>query len=183
MSLQKQTVTVVFVDIAGYSQLVSMNDELAAALVLRHFFDRVSKRAFQEQGETLKSVGDGAMLSFKAPGAATRFGLSLQESLLLEPIGEPPVVARVAIHTTDVYRESFDYGHEYYGAGINRAARLEALCAPGRVVVSSETYSQLERDLAQRFRFNGSIHLKGFEGEQEIWESTLSQDGRVADPE
>ena len=183
MSLQKQTVTVVFVDIVGYSRLMSMDDELAVALVSRLFFGRVSKLASRERGETLKSMGDGAMLIFKAPGAATRFGLSLQESLLLEPIGEPPVVARVAIHTTEVYRRSFDYGDDLYGDGINLAARLEGLCAPGQVVVSSETYSQLERDLAQRFLFNRSIHLKGFEGEQEVWESALCQDGRAADSE
>jgi adenylate cyclase len=150
---RRQTVTVLFVDIVGYTALTDDLDCAVVRALQRDYFSTVCEVVRAEGGVVEKYVGDAVMAVFgtgpdgfgpEAAAAAVRAGLSVQEALRgLLLAGRFVVRTRVGLATGDVIVDvvaARDFGHGMIsGSVVSTAARLQAYAPHDTVVVCAST--------------------------------------------
>lgn len=159
--IRRQTVTVWFVDIVGFTALVDDLDCADVRALQMDYFRAVSAVVRDHSGVVEKYVGDAVMavfgLSSRGPeegaAAAVRAGLAVQEALgarLLD--GRFPVATRVGVATGDVIVDvdnARDGGVGMVsGSVVNTAARLQAYAPHDTVVVCSATRAATDDAIA-----------------------------------
>jgi adenylate cyclase len=150
---RRQTVTVFFIDIVGFTALVDQLDCAEVRALQRDYFSIVSDVVRAGGGVVEKYVGDAVMAIFgagsggfgpEAAAAAVRVGLSVQEALRGQLLaGRFAVRTRVGLATGDVIVDvaaTRDYGHAMIsGSVVSTAARLQAYAPHDTVVVCAST--------------------------------------------
>jgi adenylate cyclase len=150
---RRQTVTVLFLDIVGFTALVDDLDCGVVRALQRDYFAIVSEVVRTGGGVVEKYVGDAVMAVFgtgadgfgpQAAAAAVRVGLSVQEALRGQLLaGRFAVRTRVGLATGDVIVDlaaARDFGHAMIsGSVVNTAARLQAYAPHDTVVVCAAT--------------------------------------------
>lgn len=142
-------------------------------LMLAHEADVIERwRAFVEEvrasflpsrdGRLVKSLGDGLLLEFRSVADAVATAMRLQEWIAKYNTGhsaESLLSLRVGVHAAEVVIDELDV----YGSGVNLAARLAALAAPGEVVVSPEVRDQLVPEVDAVVEDLGECYVKHVE--------------------
>ena len=150
---RRQTVTVFFIDIVGFTSLVDDLDCAEVRALQRDYFALVSRLVRGGGGVIEKYVGDAVMAVFgtsddgfgpEAAAAAVRVGLSVQEALRGQLLaGRFAVRTRVGLATGDVIVDltaARDYGYGMVsGSVVSTAARLQAYAPHDTVVVCAAT--------------------------------------------
>lgn len=123
--------TFVFADIVGFSALTEAEgDEHAVALALA--FHASVRALLPEHGATeVKTIGDAIMLRVPDAAQAIRLGGRIVRRLC--DAGLPSV--RVGMHTG----WAVGLGDDFFGATVNRAARLCAASGPNELLISAAT--------------------------------------------
>ncbi len=166
--------SIMFTDIVNSSRLASMmGDRLWSSEVARHFAT-LRKQIEGSGGQFVKSLGDGTMSSFAQPDQALHAaGAILQET---ERSDGPAIALRIGIHTGNVVQTKDDF----FGAVVNKAARIAALAAPGEIQVSDATRKMVGETRDFRFAESTSVQLQGLEGTHVIYRLEKSTEpGRV----
>lgn len=127
-----QNHTFLFSDLVGYTSLADAEGDDRAAEVALLLHRRVRALLSEFGAEEVKPLGDGIMLRCSDPGASVRLALRIVEELEAEP-GFPAL--RVGVHTGSAVTRDGDW----YGRGVNVAARLCAVAPGGEVLVSEST--------------------------------------------
>jgi class 3 adenylate cyclase/tetratricopeptide (TPR) repeat protein len=153
------TVTVLFTDLVGSTELLARLGDDAAQDLRRIYFSLLREAAAVHEGEEVKSLGDGLMLVFHSAARALSCALAMQEAFAAYNAehGEHPLGLRVGINVGEVIREEDDY----FGMTVVVAKRLCDRAEGGQVLVS-----QLVRGLVgTRGGFGfcdlGALSLKG----------------------
>ena len=120
--------TFAFVDIVGFTAYTAERGDVAAARLAVGLGRRVRELLPDDGAEAVKSLGDGVMIRVDDPAAALRIAVRLTS----EQNGLPPV--RVGVETGPAVAHDGDW----YGATVNRAARLCAAARPGQVLVGAD---------------------------------------------
>ncbi len=160
LDLPTGTVTFFLTDIEGSTRLhercpdamqeaIARHDALAADTITRHHGCLIKSKG---EGDSLFAVFARATDAVAAAGA-------LQQAFVSEPWPEEtPLRVRIALHTGEALLRDGDY----YGAEVNRCARIRAV-AHGRQVLLSESTTNLVRSSLPPeagLRDLGSKHLK-----------------------
>ncbi|WP_433989343.1 hypothetical protein SuNHUV7_38730 (plasmid) [Pseudoseohaeicola sp. NH-UV-7] len=154
--------SIMFTDIVNSSGLASvMGDRLWTSVVSEHF---KQLRAIVEEanGQFVKSLGDGTLSSFPKPDLALDAARRIHETI--KRSGGPAISVRVGIHSGSVVRKDDDF----FGAVVNKAARITAIAAPNETWVSDATSEQVNENSHYHFVEAGFFELDGFEGEHLI---------------
>jgi predicted ATPase/class 3 adenylate cyclase/Tfp pilus assembly protein PilF len=142
-----------FTDIEGSSRLWESVGPGFVEHIRNH--DEIVRRTLQESGGcVVKPIGDGFFISFErgreAIGWAVRFLQELREYRGRAP-GNPELRVRVVFHSGPVETvadPTLPLGVDYFGATVNRAARLSKVGYGGQVLVSEAVAALLsEQDL------------------------------------
>ena len=150
---RRQTVTVLFIDIVGYTSLTDDLDCAVVRALQRDYFSTVCEVVRTAGGVVEKYVGDAVMAVFgtgpggfgpEAAAAAVRAGLSVQEALRGQLLaGRFAVRTRVGLATGDVIVDlaaARDFGQAMIsGSVVNTASRLQAYAPHDTVVVCAAT--------------------------------------------
>ncbi|MEY2568622.1 MAG: hypothetical protein QOE35_3151 [Actinomycetota bacterium] len=151
------TVTVLFTDMEGSTQLMERLGEKDWMAVLHDHNRVVRDQAARQSGFEVKSQGDGFMLAFSSARNALRCAVGIQQELAYR---DDMVRVRIGLHTAEAIREADDF----YGKGVVLAARVAAEARGAEILVSS-----LVRDLvdtSDEFSFGDpvEVELKGLNG-------------------
>jgi len=149
---RRQTVTVLFVDIVGFTALIRELDCTDVRDLQVDYFDAVSAVVRSGGGVVEKYIGDAVMAVFGAdegdgPGAAAaagvRAGMEVQNALRGRRLaGRFPVRTRVGLATGDVIIDDASRFAGYgmiSGSVVSTAARLQEYAPHDTVVVDAET--------------------------------------------
>ncbi len=127
------TVTFLFSDVEGSTQLLERHPDLMGPALARHielFEEAVAAHA----GVIFETVGDAVYAAFGRAADAIATALQAQRALAREDWGDIERIAcRIAIHTGDVVRR----GDHYFGPALFRCARLQSIGYGEQVLVSS----------------------------------------------
>jgi LuxR family maltose regulon positive regulatory protein len=167
-ALPTGTVTFLFTDIAGSTQLWEQYTQEMADALARH--DTILREAIAAHaGVVFKTIGDGVCAVFARAADALAAALASQRALLAEAWGPTgPLSVRMALHTGAADLRDGDYA----GPPLNRLARILAAGSGGQILLSLAT-EQLVRDhLPSGVSLHdlGTHHLKGLRHPEQIFQ-------------
>ena len=120
-------------DVVGYSRLASADEERTLARLRALLGDLIEPAIAVHRGRIVKRTGDGFLAEFRSVVDAARSAIETQTGMLDRNAGLAPerrIELRIGIHLGDVVEEA---DGDLMGDGVNIAARLESLCAPGAI--------------------------------------------------
>jgi predicted ATPase/class 3 adenylate cyclase len=139
--LPSGTVTFLFTDIEGSTRMWDEHPDAMRDALASH--DDMLRAAIESHdGHVVKSTGDGFHAVFAAADAGVAAAIAAQRALSRAEWGATgPVRVRMGLHTGVASLGDGDY----FGASLNRAARLMAVAHGGQIVCSQAT-ADLARD-------------------------------------
>ena len=149
-------------DVAGYSRLMHHDEEATHARLTQLLVREVEPVIAKHGGRTVKNTGDGLLAEFPSAVEAIRAAIRLQSRVrerTADEDGDKRIAFRVGINIGDVIVEA----HDIFGDGVNIAARLENLAAPGGILVSSSAYEQVRGKIEADFIDLGEQSLKNID--------------------
>jgi adenylate cyclase len=192
---RRQTVTVLFIDIVGFTSLVDALDCAEVRALQRDYFTIVSEVVRADGGVVEKYVGDAVMAIFgsgpggfgpEAAAAAVRVGLSVQEALRGHLLaGRFAIRTRVGLATGDVIVDLTahrDFGHGMIsGSVVSTAARLQAYAPHDTVVVCAATRAATDELIA--YQELPPVRVAGKPYPLDLWRALEPLRTRVARPQ
>lgn len=161
--------TVMFTDIVNSSAIADLLGDIAWTNRVREHFDEVADIIAAEQGQLVKSLGDGTMSSFPSARRALQAARAIQRNNA-ESETEPPLSLRIGIHSGDVVQTDNDF----FGTVVNKAARIAAAATAGEIRVSEATVL-MAGDRAGPYDEPSEVSLKGLSGQHKLlrlgWEN------------
>ncbi|HEY5112573.1 MAG TPA: adenylate/guanylate cyclase domain-containing protein [Coriobacteriia bacterium] len=162
------TVTVLFTDIQGFSNLTSsVGDQEALDALKRH--NQIVRAQIQNYGGAeIKYQGDGFMVAFPSARRAVLCAIDIQRKIAEQNRDNPdrPLILRMGLNSGDVLRDEQDL----FGAAVNLAARI-AEKAKGNQILISELVKELAGPYPGfKFADRGKHAIKGFPGRYKIYE-------------
>jgi adenylate cyclase len=146
-------------DIAGYSRLMSIDEEGTLRQLKAHRKDLVDPKIIEHRGRIVKTTGDGMLVEFVSVVDAVRCAVDIQRGMVDRNTHVPPekrIQFRIGLNVGDIIID----GDDIYGDGVNVAARLEALAEPGGIMVSRVVHDQVQDKLSFGFDDLGEQTVK-----------------------
>ena len=134
-------------DVVGYSRLAGADEDRILARLRALRSDLIDPIIAVHNGRVVKRTGDGAIVEFRSVVDAVRCAVEVQNGMIERNAGLPPerrIQFRIGIHLGDVVEES---DGDLMGDGVNIAARLEGIAAPGTICLSEQAYWQVKSRL------------------------------------
>ena len=139
--MERRLAAILAADVVGYSRLMG-DDEEATLATLNACRGIIDGLVADHHGRVFGSAGDSVIAEFASPVEAVRCALEIQRELESENVGlaeDRRMRFRIGVNLGDVVADN----ENLYGDGVNIAARLEELAAPGGVCVSGTVYDHL----------------------------------------
>ena len=173
-----ETVTVLFTDMVGSTQLVSQLEPLAADELRRTHFAALRQALAAHDGAEVKSLGDGLMAVFSSPSAAVACAVAMQQLVEQENRRSQQAVGlRVAMSVGEVTTEEGDY----FGEPVVEAARLCAECDGGQILAAEAVRILSGRRSPHPFAALGERELKGLPAPVSVLEVQWEPAGETAE--
>ena len=168
MREQRRLAAIVSADVAGYSWLMGRDESgtLAALKALRR--EIVDPQIAARGGRIVKTTGDGLLLEFPSVVDAVRCIFEVQTAMAAKGADVPEdrrIVFRVGVNLGDIIID----GDDIFGDGVNIAARLQELAAPGGICVSGRVYDDVCDRLDLGFEDGGTQMLKNIARAVHVW--------------
>jgi adenylate cyclase len=159
----RKIAAILVADVVGYSRLASADEDgtLSRLRVLRS--DLLDPPVAAHHGRVVKRTGDGLIAEFRSVVDAVRCAIDLQNGLIERNVDVPAgrrIVLRIGVHLGDVVEEA---DGDLMGDGVNIAARLEGIAAPGAICLSEDAYRQVSSRLDMAVADLGPTQLKNIE--------------------
>ncbi len=133
--MERRLAAILATDVVGYSRLMNYDEEGTLARLKAHRGEVIDPTIGKHKGRIVKLMGDGALAEFASIVDAVRCAVDIQAAMSERNADVPEdrrIQLRIGVNLGDVIIE----GDDIHGDGVNVAARLEGLCAPGEVYVS-----------------------------------------------
>jgi adenylate cyclase len=146
-------------DVAGYSRLMGADEEGTHERFKAHLVELVDPKIREHHGRIVKTTGDGVLAEFASVVDAVRCAGEIQRAMAdrdLDLAEERRLQFRIGVNLGDVIAD----GGDIYGDGVNIAARLEGLAAPGSVCVSGTVRDHIGDRLPYAFEDMGEQSVK-----------------------
>jgi class 3 adenylate cyclase len=153
--------TFAFVDLAGFTALTEAHGDVEAVSVIRAFQDRVVG-ALQPDDRLVKTIGDAVMLAFPTPRRAIDALRLLLRSELIHR--DAVLLPRAGAH----HGPALAVDGDFYGAGVNLAARVAGQARGGELLVTEEA-AMAARDAGAVVTHMGPIELRNVPAPVDIY--------------
>jgi pimeloyl-ACP methyl ester carboxylesterase len=147
--------TVLFVDVAGSTELAARVGDAAWASTREQFLAAVRSELSRASGTEIDVAGDGLFATFGGPARAIRCAVAVRDA-----VAGLGLRVRAGVHAGEVQRER---GGGISGLAVHIGARIMALAEPGEVLVSG-TVKDLVVGSGLRFADRGTRSLRGVPG-------------------
>jgi TolB-like protein/class 3 adenylate cyclase len=145
-------------DVVGYSRLMG-EDEAGTARAVSERREAAVPIVASKNGRIVKTTGDGLLLEFPSVVAAVECAIAIQK-LMAARNAETPEAKRILYRIGVNLGDAFVEGEDILGDSVNIAARLEGLCDPGGVFISSGAYEHVRGRVEAHFIDLGEKDMK-----------------------
>jgi class 3 adenylate cyclase len=170
---------IVMVDVSGFSRMMGRDEEGTTALI-REFHDRTLRLVESHQGRVVDTAGDSVFGEFDSVINAVRCAQAIQDAQAAVNADRQPserIETRIGVHLGDVIVQDY----RVYGDGVNIAARLQSVAAPGSICISEAVYQQVNKKLDLTFEDLGVRELKNIEHPIRLYRVVSSGPDRSAE--
>ena len=166
-NVKRRLATILATDCVGFSKHMTENEELTLENLkaCRAIIDPLIK---EFGGRIFYTAGDSVIADFSSPVECVNAAIKFQKAISdrNQTLGDSmKLVWRVGIHLDDVIIE----GDNIYGNGVNIAARLEAQCAPGQILLSKVVQEQVNQRVDFTIEAAGTKALKNISNSYEVY--------------
>jgi adenylate cyclase len=156
---QRQTLTILFADIRGFSTFSEKLQPEGLIEIINQYFTVAAQCISEYEGMIDKFMGDAVMALFNTPlnpqddhtARAVRTALRLRDELGAFHAGLPDkqrLYMGIGIHVGEAVvgnvGSQFRKDYSALGDAVNLAKRLQEIARPGQILISEETYRQVE---------------------------------------
>jgi class 3 adenylate cyclase len=155
-SVTRHLAAVVVADVVGYSLLMGRDPEATVRTLdtCRGIWHGLISR---HRGRLINEPGDSLLATFESAAAAIQCATDVQQELR-DFNRDLPEAEQMCYRIGVTVGEVIEQAGALYGEGINIAARLQALAAPGEVWVSQTAFNQV-KGLRRKAEFMGEQRL------------------------
>ena len=180
--VERRLAAILAADVVAYSRLVGEDEEgtLERLKVLRRTL--VDPKIKEHRGRVVRTIGDGLLVEFASVVDAVRCAVDIQREMASRKTDVPAdrrIEFRIGINLGDIIKD----GREIYGDGVNVAARLEALAAPGGICVSRVVRDQVRDKLGFAFDDRGEQQVKNIARPVRVFDVNLVGDTMTPAPD
>ena len=179
--VERRLAAILAVDVAGYSRLMGADEEGTHERLKAHFAELVHPKVTELRGRVVKNTGDGLLSEFPSAVDAMRCAIELQREMIARNAAAPTerrIEFRISINVGVIIIEDGDI----FGDGVNIAARLEALAAPGGICLSAAAHEQVRDRLDLAFDDLGEQQVKNIARPVRTYRVALGASSRAALP-
>jgi adenylate cyclase len=133
--VERRLAAILAADVVGYSRLMEANEADTLAAMKAHRRELWTPMIEKYGGRIVGTAGDSIMVEFASAVAAVECAAAVQLGMTERNADQPEerrMLLRVGVNIGEVIVD----GDDIYGDGVNVAARLEELAAPGGVCIS-----------------------------------------------
>ena len=156
--VERKLAAIFAADIAEYSRLMGL-DEVGTLRRLQAYCAILDPLISAHRGRIFNTAGDSVVADFASAVDAVECAVAVQDAIEKEnenrPFGEQ-MRFRIGVHLGDVLVD----GSNLFGDGVNIAARLQALAAPGGICLSGAVRDQIGTRLPVAFTALGEQRVK-----------------------
>ena len=157
--MTQRLVAILAADAAGYSRLMAADERRTVAAL------DAARAVFRQEiearrGRVVDMAGDSVLAVFETATGAVSSALAIQQQLATLCAQESEhrrMHFRVGVHLGDVIEKP---DGTVYGDGVNIAARLQGLAAPGGITVSESIRAAVTGKIEAAFEAQGAQHVK-----------------------
>jgi class 3 adenylate cyclase/TolB-like protein len=179
MAETRKLVAILAADVVGYSRLAATDEDRTLARLRALRSDLIDPTIAVHNGRVVKRTGDGSLVEFRSVVDAVRCAIEVQNGMVERNAGLPPerrIEFRVGIHLGDVVEES---DGDLMGDGVNIAARLEGIAAPGAICLSEDAYRQVKSRLDLGVSDLGPTQLKNIAEPVRVYSLEVGRQARA----
>lgn len=179
--ISTRSVTLLFTDLTDSTQLYEQLGDADAYAFVRDHFQVLTQVIEAEGGVVVKTIGDAIMAAFhepyKATLAAIRACQAMDQWAEAQGLDSRPRLKLGVNAGPALVVYSKRYGHDYFGASVNLAARAQGEAMGGEIVLTQSMYEQpqvaelLRSENLEAQPMDGS--LKGIEGITRLYRITV----------
>ena len=160
--MKRRLAAILATDVVGYSRMMGRDEAGTLAALKAHRAELIDPKAMQYGGQTIKLMGDGALMEFASVVDAVRFAVEVQCAMRdrnADVAEDQRLDFRIGINIGDVIAEDGDI----HGDGVNVAARLEGLAQPGGICIRRNVRNQVRDKLDLDLEDLGEVEVKNIE--------------------
>ncbi len=163
-----QPMAFLFTDLKGSTAMYEADGDATSFSKVKAHFDILLSEIEGHHGALIKTIGDAIMASFDDPADAMRCAISMQRRVH----AESDLVLKLGLHYGRAMAVTLNDRLDYFGATVNRAARLEGQSSGGDVVCSRTVYD--DPDVSHVLKSAGlklayeSLQVKGVEQAMDV---------------
>src|SRR5947199_116445 len=156
MTLISKERAILFADVGGSTALYELLGDKPAAKAIEACLNELRGVVANREGQVVKTIGDEIMVVFGNGEAACDAAREMQQRVIaLPPSAGVKLAIRIGFHFGLVLEDKGDF----WGDGVNTAARLAALAKAGQILTSGATANALPA--AQRAGLRARIERRG----------------------
>ena len=138
--LKITSLTFLFTDLKGSTELYERVGDLAAFDLVRAHFRVLNEIVAAEAGAVVKTIGDAVMATFPTPDRAVAAALRMRDAMrqLNEQHGREDLLLKIGIHEGPCLAVMLNDRQDYFGQTVNIASRVQNL-AVSRAIFATES--------------------------------------------
>jgi class 3 adenylate cyclase len=136
--LKITSLTFLFTDLKGSTELYERVGDLAAFDLVREHFKVLNEIVAAEAGAVVKTIGDAVMATFPTPDRAVAAALRMREAMrrLNDGRSRDDLLLKIGIHEGPCLAVVLNNRQDYFGTTVNIAARVQGL-ADSRTILAT----------------------------------------------
>ena len=179
--MERRLAAVLAADMAGYSRLMEADEEGTLARLRTHRIELIDPAIAKNQGNIIKTTGDGMLVEFQSVADAVRCAVEIQQRMKRRNADVPEdrrIQFRIGINLGDIIFDDDDI----FGDGVNIAARLEGLAEIGGICVTAAVHDQVSDRLDVAFDDLGEKSLKNISRPVRVYSVVIAPPPRSGAP-
>jgi class 3 adenylate cyclase len=144
MDIKTENLTILFVDIAGFTLTTSRQSRAENAYLLQTFDTTLLPLIKRFKGVVVKSIGDALLITFRSPTDAMLCSMALQDAMHEYNLNAPEdkrIHIRVAANLGEVRVTKNDI----FGEPVNVASRIEGIAPADEIYLSEAVYMAMNK--------------------------------------
>jgi serine/threonine protein kinase/class 3 adenylate cyclase len=165
----KNTLTVLFTDVAGSTSFFERNGDTAGLAMIHRHDELASGVVLAHGGKVIKTIGDSAMAELPDAASAVRAGVEIERQFFKLNSVLPErerIEVRIGIHTGVGFRK----GNDLFGDVVNVAARIVRRTAPAQILISRAVYEAISQESDLHCQWIRKYTIDGRTEKEDIYE-------------
>ena len=167
MTLISKERAILFADVSGSTALYELLGDKPAAKAIDACLGALKEVIATRDGVVVKTIGDELMVVFNNPEAACEAAREMQQRMATWP---PTSGAKLAIRIGFHYGLVLEDKGDFWGDGVNTAARLAGLAKAGQILTTGATANSLAALQRSSLRDLDAITVKGKQDAVRVFE-------------